>query len=258
MSTEYAHGLVGCDVNIKIAPSMEEPAVLKMFAGLRRSLSILGLTHFEHEQEEKVCRLNNGGNMDSKEERVVKLTMGSDLQVIWGPNTPLDIGKEISRITTEDLIQNIEIIQIESFNSQLYIDVDSTGNAYDRIAALAYSENIIGAFLKAMSEATDGFHVADNDVRLLFFIGESQTGAISIRGKTTKKEILTGQYDNDPLRLFFGIQETRIPDSPDAFIAALLAHISRVNELARDVFFPTVVAKCGIQPAGAGDAVPRA
>lgn len=253
MTEGYPVGLVACDLNIYIAPPMDEAASLRLFAGLRRSMSGQGLIRFDHDQDSQVCRLDNGGNKPTADERVVKLVKGRTLQVIWGRNTPLDVAKELARITAAELVRTIELIQIDNFDSQLHLDVKSTGNAYDRIAAFAYNQDTVGSFYNAMAKKVDGFHVGDNDLHILFFIGESQTGSIRIKGNTTLKEIITGQFDDDPLRVFFGIQESRIPDGPDAFVANIEGHLERVHLLARSVLVPTLVDKMQTKPAGTTD-----
>lgn len=247
MNIDYLKKIAANNVDISIAPHLEESTALRIFTEFRKDLSSCGLTHFEHDKEKETYRLNNGGNMDSKDERLVKLLKGSLLQIAWGNNTPLEEGRNIVSKVAEILLNNIELIQVENFNCELYFDVDSTGNAYDRIAKLVYDDSIIGSFYKEMNDCTKDFRIGENDLHFLFYIGESQTGAFKIRGKTTKREIFTSNYDDDPLKIFFGIQESRLPDSNEEFFSSLLAHIDHVYEVARSVFVPLIVDKCSIQ-----------
>ncbi len=241
MDNDFRDSFQVGNANIVISPSLKEDIYVLLFSDLLDRLCGYGFDRFEHDEEKKILRLDLGKGISKKDERVIRISEGNELAIIWGTNTAFSNAVEICKSVSDVLQAYVKLIQVEAFNYQVFFNVPSSGNAYERIKQKIYADDTVGEFFKSMSKKHADSKVGDNDAKLTFHFGENKTGIIIIKGKTTYKEIITEEYDDDPISLIFGIQQKPKERLWSAFSKRFIEHIKDTHILCQDVFYKTIV-----------------
>lgn len=228
--------LIASTSALALEPALTEDEVTLVFNTVRERYP--EISNFRKDDDGKTQRINNGPSVSAKKEIFVKSVGGAELQVVWGPEAD-----EGTQVLTTILSENEGLfsrLRLTAFDFNVRFDIPFKGNHYHLFSALYYNHDTIGRLYEELGKGARA-RVLDNDIRLLLATDTDEMVLVKLTGRTGLSEVASGEYEEKPIRVFFGMQMSKPSLLSEPMHVEIPRHIQTVQGIVSKHIEPTIL-----------------
>ncbi len=224
-------------VRVKYVSSLPTENILKFLKEM--SSAIPEMKYPDHDEEKKRFKVTTNRGSDWKSE-VHAIASEATIEIAWGPEVDNDTALQHVKTFGDTVANLFDEFLIKAFDCNIKVDTKCKINPYLLFEGSFYNSNLLSQ-LKTACKNVYGSELKtyDNDVNLIYGIGNSLVLAINLYGTATHDEVQKAEYSEDTeIQVSAGLLETDPKSSDTSLASRLVDHTKTALALFDQGVFP--------------------